>query len=76
MEVRIGVLHSPKELSLEIEGDAADDVAKAVDEALKKEDAVLWLVDRKGRRVGVPSVRVAYIEIEADHDAKHVGFGS
>ncbi|MBM3671092.1 MAG: DUF3107 domain-containing protein [Actinobacteria bacterium] len=74
MEVRIGVLHSPKELSLEIEG-KPDDVSKAFDDALKKEDAVLWLTDAKGRHVGVPAERVAYVEIETESGAKRVGFG-
>jgi hypothetical protein len=75
VEVRIGVLHSPKELSLEIDG-KPDDVAKALDDALKKEGSVLWLTDAKGRRVGIPAERVAYVEIETESGAKRVGFGS
>ena len=74
MEVRIGVLHSPKELSLELEG-SPDDITKALDDALKKDDSVLWLTDVKGRRVGVPADRVAYVEIETESSAKRVGFG-
>jgi len=74
MEVRIGVVHTPKELALDVEG-TADDVASAVEKALAKDDAVLWLIDSKGRRIGVPSERLAYVEIENDHDAKRVGFG-
>jgi hypothetical protein len=74
MEVRIGVLHSPKELSLEVAG-SPDDIVKALDEAIKKDGAVLWFDDAKGRRLGVPAARVAYVEIEADSDAKRVGFG-
>lgn len=75
MEVRIGVLHSPKELSLEVE-ESADDVAKAFDAALKTDEGVLWLTDAKGRRVGVPADRVAYVELETASGAKRVGFGS
>ena len=74
MEVRIGVLHSPKELTLELEG-SPDDVTKALDDALKKEDSVLWLTDTKGRRVGVPAERVAYVEIETESGPRRVGFG-
>jgi hypothetical protein len=74
MEVRIGVFHSPKELELEIEG-SPDDVTKAFEAALQVEHGVLWLTDSKGRRVGVPAGRVAYLEIESDHGAKRVGFG-
>jgi predicted GTPase len=74
VEVRIGVLHSPKELSLEIDG-TPDDISKAFDDALQKDDSVLWLTDAKGRRVGVPADRVAYVEIETEGGAKRVGFG-
>jgi len=72
--VRIGVVHTPKELSLEVDL-SADEVAAAVDQALADDDSVLWLTDSKGRRIGVPAERVAYVEIETDHDAKRVGFG-
>jgi len=74
MDVRIGVLHTPKELELEVAG-TPDDIAKAVERALENDDSVLWLTDAKGRRVGVPAERIAYVEIEGDHDAKRVGFG-
>jgi hypothetical protein len=73
MEVRIGVVHTPKELNLEVEG-SAEDIAKAVEKALADDDGILWL-DSKGRRIGVPAERVAYVEIETDADTKRVGFG-
>jgi hypothetical protein len=74
MEVRIGVVHTPKEIEIEVDG-SPDDVVSALDRALEKDDAVLWLTDTKGRRIGVPGERIAYVEIEGDHDAKRVGFG-
>ena len=74
MEVRIGVIHTPKELTVDVDS-SAEEIATAVDKALAKDDAVLWLIDSKGRRIGVPSERLAYVEIENDHDAKRVGFG-
>jgi hypothetical protein len=74
MEVKIGVVHTPKELTLDVEG-TPDEVSAAVDQALANDEAVLWLTDSKGRRIGVPSERLAYVEIETDHGAKRVGFG-
>ena len=53
MDVRIGVLHCPKELTLEVDGDAAE-LEASVNETLRAERAVLWLTDVDGRRVGVP----------------------
>ena len=74
MEIRIGVVHTPKEISLELE-DSVDDVKKAVQKALGEDDGVLWLTDKNGRTIGVPAERVAYVEIEPDGAAKRVGFG-
>ena len=74
MEIRIGVVHTPKEIALEIEG-SADDVKKSIEKALADDDGVLWLTDKSGRTIGVPSERVAYVEVEPDGAAKRVGFG-
>jgi hypothetical protein len=72
MEVRIGVIYSAKELSVELDGGKADDIVSAVEDALKGGAPVIWLTDKKGRRVGIPSDKVAYVEVDA---AKRVGFG-
>jgi len=74
MEIRIGVVHTPKEITLEIEG-SAEDVKKSIEKALGNDDGVVWLTDKHGRTVGVPSERVAYVEVEPDGATKHVGFG-
>lgn len=75
MDVRIGVTHTPKEIELEL-ADDGDDVVKVVEAALTAGDKVLWLTDRKGRRVGVPAAKVAYVEIGSPHEDRRVGFGA
>jgi hypothetical protein len=74
MDVSIGVLHTGKELQLEMDG-SPDDVAKQVDAAVGGGASVLWLNDNKGRRVGIAVDKIAYIEIAADDGHKRVGFG-
>ena len=74
MELRIGVVHTPKELNLELDG-TADEVVGKIDEALAKGTPVVWLTDNKGRRVGLPAERIAYIEIVEDGAQQRVGFG-
>jgi DNA-binding MurR/RpiR family transcriptional regulator len=74
MEVRIGVVYSAKELSVELDG-KADEVIASVEDAMKGGAPVIWLTDKKGRRVGVPSDKVAYIEVAEEDAAKRVGFG-
>ena len=59
MEIRIGIVQSMKELSVELaEGTDREAVQKDVEAALEG-DKLLWLTDRKGRRVGVPAARIA-----------------
>jgi len=51
-----------KELEVELPEDAnRDKIMKEIEAALSGEK-VLWLTDRKGRRVGVPAQRIAYVE--------------
>jgi hypothetical protein len=77
VEVRIGVTQTPKEITVELADDAdGEQVAKQVEEALGTEAGVLWLTDRKGRRVGVPAAKLAYVEIGSPADDRKVGFGS
>jgi hypothetical protein len=75
MEVRIGVVHTPKELTLELEG-GVEEAFKTIDKAIKGGDSMVWLTDSKGRRVGVALDKLAYIEVESEEGAKRVGFGS
>ena len=74
MEVKIGVQFAARELVLE-STQSPDDVAKAVTAALSDDDGVLTLVDDKGRRVLVPSSKLAYVEI-AESEQRRVGFGA
>ena len=77
MDVRIGITHTPKELEVEMPDDAdLDKVVADIEKLLKTGDGVLWLTDRKGRRVGVPVVKVAYIEVGAPSSERRVGFGA
>ncbi len=74
MEVRIGVTQVPREIEVEIADGTRDQVVKDVEAALEKGEGVLWLTDRRGRMVGVPAAKVAYVEIAPNED-RRVGFG-
>jgi hypothetical protein len=71
VEVKIGVQHAPRELTLESAQTPAE-VEQAVTEAMAK-DSVLMLTDEKGRRVIVPIDKVAYVEI-AETSNRPFGF--
>ena len=76
MDVRIGVTYSPKELDLELADDSeAAAVRSQVEAALAGgESTVLWLTDRRGRQVGVPVGKIAYVEIGAPGADRRIGF--
>jgi hypothetical protein len=76
VDVRIGIVQSVKELDVELAEDTdRDKVLADIEEVLSGGDGILWLTDRKGRRVGVPSAKVAYVEVDAPTTDRRVGFG-
>ena len=72
MEVKIGVLHTAREIVLD-SPETPEDVEKAVAEALKSVDGQLVLVEERGRKVIVPANLIAYVDI-AQADTRRVGF--
>lgn len=73
MEVKIGVVDSPRELTVD-SGQTPQEIESLVADALKNKEGVLALTDRKGRQTIIPSTKVAYVEI-GPGDAPRVGFG-
>ncbi len=76
MDVRIGIVQTPKELEVEVGEDVDREKLLADIETALGGDAVLWLTDRRGRRVGVPVAKVAYVEVGAPTPDRRVGFGA
>lgn len=76
VDVRIGIVQSPKELEVELAEDVDRGKLLQDIEAALAGDAVLWLTDRRGRRVGVPVAKIAYVEVGAPTPDRRVGFGA
>ena len=74
MDVKIGVQHVARELVLE-SSESADAITKAVSAALTGESRIFSLTDQSGRRVVVPSDKLAYVEI-GEPETRQVGFGA
>lgn len=76
VDVRIGVTQAPREISVELaDGTERETLRQQVEAALAGAVDVLWLTDRKGRSVAVPSAKIAYVEIGSDDAARRIGFG-
>ncbi|MFJ5834344.1 DUF3107 domain-containing protein [Streptomyces sp. NPDC093089] len=74
MEVKIGVQHAPREIVLE-SGQSAEEVERAVADALSGTSQLLSLSDEKGRKVLVPAEKIAYVEL-GEPAVRRVGFGA
>jgi hypothetical protein len=75
VDVRIGVQYTAKEIEVDL-GDASDTeaVQKQIDDVLTGDTKVLWLTDRRGRKVGVPAEKIAYVEVGTDSSDRRIGF--
>jgi hypothetical protein len=77
VDVRIGVTYSAKEIDLDLDDTIdRDELRASVESALGDPGRVLWLTDRRGRAVGVPSDKVAYVEIGGPDSERRIGFGA
>jgi len=75
VDIRIGVTQAAREISLEQADDERDATKAKVEAALSGAVDVLWLVDKKGRTVGVPAAKIAYVEIGSVEGDRRIGFG-
>ena len=75
MEIRIGVTYSPKEIEIDLADElSGDELVEQISASVGEEGAMLWLSDKKGRRVGIPTAKLAYVEIGAPRSDRRVGF--
>jgi Protein of unknown function (DUF3107) len=74
VEIRIGVSQSAKEIDLDLGDTDRDKVIANITAILAEETGMLWLTDKKGKTLGVPSAKVAYVEIGPVAEDRKVGF--
>lgn len=72
MEVRIGIQHSPREISFETDS-AADELRATVEAAFSGSEALIHFSDSKGKQFIVPTASIAYVEVGSETGRK-VGF--
>ena len=77
MNVRIGMTQTPKELEVEFPEDQdRDKVVQEITDAVTNDTGMLWLTDRKGRRVGIATSKVAWVEFGPETEGRRVGFSA
>jgi hypothetical protein len=77
VDVRIGITQAPREIEVELADNMTpDELVAKVDAAVVKSAGMLWLTDKRGRRIGVPAAKLAYIELDTATETRRVGFGA
>jgi hypothetical protein len=77
VDVRIGITQAPREIEVELADNIApDELMAKVDAAVEKGAGMLWLTDKRGRHIGVPAAKLAYIELDTATETRRVGFGA
>lgn len=74
MEVRIGIIQSPRELSFETNADVAE-LHELVETAITTAKPLVMFTDTKGKQYLVATGSIAYVELGAD-SGRRVGFVS
>jgi hypothetical protein len=74
MEVKIGVQNVTRELVLDTD-QTGEDIEATVAKALAGDESVVALTDTKGRKVIVPTDKIAYVELGSPTSGQ-VGFRS
>ena len=76
MDVRIGVMNTPREIKLELADDTDPEALRAdIEAALASDSGALWLSDKLERTVAIPAARIAYVEIGSVNRGR-IGFAS
>ena len=75
VDVRIGVTQAPREINVEVADADRDEVRSRIEAALAGATDVLWITDRRGREVAIPSAKIAYVEVGSAEGDRRIGFG-
>jgi hypothetical protein len=75
VDVRIGVTQAPREITVEVDDAERDDLKASIEAALSGATDVLWLTDKRGRDVGIPAAKIAYVEVGSAAGDRRIGFG-
>lgn len=73
MEIRMGIAHVAREVSIETE-ESAESITERLNTAIES-GGIFELTDASGRKVLVPAAKVGYVELGSPN-ARQVGFGA
>jgi hypothetical protein len=72
VEIRIGIVNAPRELSFE-SAQSAEELTEQIQAGLSSGTGILKLSDDKGRVYIVPTAGIAYVEVGTE-ESRRIGF--
>ena len=72
MEIRIGIVNAPRELSFE-SAQSAEELTEQIQAGISSGTGILKLSDDKGRIYIVPTAGIAYVELGTE-ESRRIGF--
>jgi hypothetical protein len=77
MDVVFGVQARDGAIRASVPDEELDDLKRQLDEALGSDTAkMIWVKDKDGREVGIPSDKIAFVEFGSEKTARQVGFSA
>ena len=77
MDVRIGVSQVPRDIEVELaDSTSPEELVANIDAAVTKAEGMIWFTDKRGRRIGIPAAKLAYVELDTATEMRRVGFGA
>ncbi len=77
MDVRIGIAESPQVIEVELDDDVDRKAIKSdIEAALAGDSKILWMTDRKGKELAVPSSQIGFVELGTSDAERKIGFGA
>jgi hypothetical protein len=72
VEIRIGIVNAPRELSFE-SAQSAEELTEQIQAGISSGTGILKLTDDKGRVYIVPTAGIAYVEVGTE-ESRRIGF--
>ncbi len=74
MRVRFGMADTAREIDIEV--DDAKALIKNFEKALESDEKVLWVTEEDGRRYGLVTEMIVYVDVEPEKTRSGVGFST
>jgi hypothetical protein len=75
VDLRIGVTNAPREVVVELADDVDREKLRAQIDVALADESVLWVTDKRGKQIGVPGSKIAYVEVGSPDADRRMGFG-